>query len=128
MRTLLTIALAGSLVPIAAGAIGEPAGGGETVREVQVVARRFTFEPPAIEVRPGERIRLVVRSEDGVHGLSVPALKIDLQVPRGGAAVAAEFTAPPPGRYEIACSEFCGSGHAHMKAAIVSVDSPPRSH
>jgi hypothetical protein len=38
-----------------------------------------------------------------------------------GAAVVVEFTAPPPGRYEIACSEFCGSGHGQMKAALVSV-------
>ena len=25
------------------------------------------------------------------------------------------------GRYEIDCSEFCGSGHGRMKAALVSV-------
>jgi len=35
--------------------------------------------------------------------------------------VAVAFTAPAAGRYEIACSEFCGSGHGHMKAALVSV-------
>jgi heme/copper-type cytochrome/quinol oxidase subunit 2 len=32
-----------------------------------------------------------------------------------------EFTAPAVGHYEIACSEFCGSGHGHMKAALISV-------
>jgi len=35
--------------------------------------------------------------------------------------VTVEFTAPAVGRYEIACSEFCGSGHGQMKAALVSV-------
>jgi len=42
-------------------------------------------------------------------------------VPKGGDPVTVEFTAPTAGRYEIACSEFCGSGHGQMKAALVSV-------
>ena len=46
-----------------------------------------------------------------VHGFSIRGLKIDVQIPRGRASVTVEFTAPPPGRYEIACSEFCGTGH-----------------
>ena len=38
-----------------------------------------------------------------------------------GNAVTAEFTAPAPGQYSIACSEMCGRGHRHMKATLVSV-------
>ena len=34
----------------------------------------------------------------------------------------------PAGRYEIACSEFCGSGHGQMKAALVSVAATQASH
>jgi len=41
------------------------------------------------------------------------------------ADVVVEFTAPRAGRYEIACSEFCGSGHGQMKAALVSVAATP---
>jgi heme/copper-type cytochrome/quinol oxidase subunit 2 len=52
---------------------------------------------------------------------SIPKLKIDMQVPKGGESVTVEFTAPAAGRYEIACSEFCGSGHRQMKAALISV-------
>jgi heme/copper-type cytochrome/quinol oxidase subunit 2 len=48
-------------------------------------------------------------------------LKIDAAIPRSGDAVTVELTAPPPGRYQISCSEFCGSGHGQMKAALVSV-------
>jgi heme/copper-type cytochrome/quinol oxidase subunit 2 len=33
--------------------------------------------------------------------------------------------APPPGRYEIACSEFCGSGDGQIKAALISVAATP---
>jgi len=32
-----------------------------------------------------------------------------------------DFTAPLAGSYDIACSEFCGTGHGHMKAALVSI-------
>ena len=91
------------------------------VHEVQVVASKFMFEPAAIEVSAGESVRLVLRSKDTVHGFSIPNLKIDVQIPKnGGDPVIVEFVAPPPGRFDIACSEFCGIGHGHMKAALIS--------
>ena len=91
------------------------------VHEIQITASRYAFEPVTIHVNAGEPVRVVIRSTDGVHGFSIPTLKIDVQVPKGGDPVTVEFTAPAAGRYEIACSEFCGSGHGHMKAALVSV-------
>ena len=92
--------------------------------EVQVVAKQFAFEPAVIQVTAGEPVRLVIRSADRVHGFAIRELNIDVQIPRSGNVVV-EFTAPRAGRYEIACSEFCGSGHGHMKAAIVSVAATP---
>jgi cytochrome c oxidase subunit 2 len=101
-------------------ALGPSPSAAEPVHELQVVAKQFAFEPAVIQVTAGEPIRLVIRSADRVHGFAIPDLKIDVQVPRSGAVVV-EFTAPRAGRYEIACSELCGSGHGHMKAALVSV-------
>jgi cytochrome c oxidase subunit II len=92
------------------------------VHEVQVVASKFMFEPAVIEVTAGEPVRLVIRSKDTVHGFAVPRLKIDVQVPKsGGEPAIVEFVAPPPGRFDVACSEFCGSGHGQMKAALISI-------
>jgi cytochrome c oxidase subunit II len=91
------------------------------VHEVQVVASKFAYEPSTIQVTAGEPVRLVVRSSDGTHGFSIPKLKIDVRLAKTGEPVVVEFTAPPAGRYEIACSEFCGSGHGQMKAALISV-------
>jgi len=85
-----------------------------------VVAKQFAFEPAVIQVTAGEPVRLVIRSADRVHGFAIRDLKIDVQIPRTGEVVV-EFTAPRAGRYEITCSEFCGSGHGQMKAALVSV-------
>ena len=91
------------------------------VHEVEVVAGRFAYEPASFQVIAGEPVRLVVRSKDTVHGFSILKLKIDERVPKDGEPVVIDFTAPPAGRYEIACSEFCGSGHKQMKAALISV-------
>jgi cytochrome c oxidase subunit II len=92
--------------------------------EVQVVAKRFAFEPTVIQVTAGEPVRLVIRSSDRVHAFAIRDLKIDVQIPRSGNVVV-EFTAPREGRYEIVCSEFCGSGHGQIKAALVSVAATP---
>ena len=89
--------------------------------EIQILAARFAFDPPTIHVTAGEPVRLVIRSKDTVHGFSIPKLKIDVRIAKGGDPVVLEFVAPLPGRFEIACSEFCGSGHGQMKAALISV-------
>jgi cytochrome c oxidase subunit 2 len=98
--------------------------GANPVPEVQVVANKFAFEPAVIQVTAGEPVRLVIHSVDRVQGFPIRDLSIDVQIPRSGDVVV-EFTAPRAGRYEIACSEFCGSGHRHMKAAVVSVAPTP---
>jgi len=91
------------------------------VHEIQITASRYAFDPVTIQVSAGEPVRIVIRSKDGVHGFSIPKLKIDVQVPKSGDPMTVDFTAPPAGRYEIACSEFCGTGHGQMKAALISV-------
>src|SRR6185503_14574794 len=40
-------------------------------RVVEVIARRFAFEPSEIQVTVGERVRLVLRTADGLHGLEL---------------------------------------------------------
>ena len=89
------------------------------VHEVQVTATRFAFNPSIIQVVAGEPVRPVICSGDAADGFAMRGLNIDVQIPRGGATVIVEFTAPRAGRYEVSCSEFCGSGHGQMKAALV---------
>jgi cytochrome c oxidase subunit II len=100
---------------------------GQAVHEVTIVASRFQFAPATIQVMAGEPVRLVIRSSEGSHGFAIPALEIDGHVAKNGEPLVIEFTAPAAGTYEIACSEFCGSGHSHMKAALVSVAGPVRN-
>src|SRR5262245_17720412 len=118
MRLVTLVSVAATVLIIAAA--DHAVGAAQPVHQVVVVAKKFAFEPAVIEVVAGEPVRLVVRSEDSVHGFTIPDLKIDLQIPRGGDPVVTEFIAPPVGRYDVACSEFCGSGHGQMKAALIS--------
>jgi cytochrome c oxidase subunit 2 len=124
MRRIAVSAIATAIVTAAPGASSSPPAV-DPAHEVQVVAKQFAFDPPIILVAAGERVRLVIRSADAVHGFAIPELKIDVQLPRGGAPVAVEFTAPRAGRYDIACSEFCGSGHGRMKATLISTMATP---
>ena len=88
-------------------------------RTIEVVARRFAFEPAEIQVSVGERVRLLVRSADGLHGIEIKKVKVAKEIPRGTKPVAIEFTAEEAGRYPILCSEFCGDGHDDMKGTLV---------
>src|SRR5262249_21156283 len=95
--------------------------GANAVHELQVVAGRYSYEPTTLQVIAGESVRLVIRSKDTVHGFSIPELHIDKPIPKGGESIVIDFIAPPPGRFDIECSEFCGNGHTRMKAALISV-------
>jgi cytochrome c oxidase subunit 2 len=122
--TLTSVVIAIATVTMGLGPVPSHA---DPVHEVRVTAKKFGFEPPVIEVVSGEPVRLVLHSEDAVHSFAIRDLNIDVQIPRGGDTVTVEFTAPRAGRYEVACSVFCGGGHGQMKAALVSVTATPRA-
>ncbi|MGE0864204.1 MAG: cupredoxin domain-containing protein [Vicinamibacterales bacterium] len=88
-------------------------------RIIEVVARRFAFEPARIEVKEGERIRLVVTSADGVHGVAIKKFRVEKSVPRGGAPITIDFVASAAGEFPLLCSEYCGNGHDDMKGMLV---------
>jgi cytochrome c oxidase subunit 2 len=88
-------------------------------RVIEVTARRFAFEPAQIDASVGERLRLVIRSADGVHGVEIKKFKVKKDVPRGGAPVTIDFTASEAGRFPILCSEYCGDGHDDMTGMLV---------
>jgi cytochrome c oxidase subunit II len=123
MIAIVSIGVVAAIVITAASGAQAP----QPSHEVNVVAKNYSFEPATIQVVAGEPVRLLIRSADGIHGFSIPKLRIDLRIPKGGDLMVAEFVAPSAGRYEVACSEFCGSGHRQMKAALVSV-APTTTH
>jgi cytochrome c oxidase subunit 2 len=110
-------------------AIGDRPSSAQTAepRVVPIVARRFAFEPSPIEATVGERLRLVITSADGVHGIEIKKLKIKKEVPRGGEAVTIDFTAATEGSFPILCSEYCGNGHDDMTGMLIVRSVPDAS-
>ena len=93
-------------------------------RVIEVIAKRFTFEPSEIEATQGERIRISIKSADGLHGFEIKRFKISKEIPRGGDSVIIEFTPNEAGRFPILCSVFCGDGHGDMQGALVVTARP----
>lgn len=111
-----------TLALVYAGVTGAPSASTSAHAEprvIEMVARRFEFQPARIEVTAGDTVRLHVRSEDGVHGLAIKKFRVAEEIPRGGKAVAIEFVAETPGEFDILCSEYCGAGHEGMKARLI---------
>jgi cytochrome c oxidase subunit 2 len=102
----------------AAATLGSAARAAEP-QVVNVIARRFAFEPSTITVAVGQPVRLMVRSEDGVHGVEIKKFKVNKDVPRGGEAVIINFTPNTVGEFPIMCSEYCGDGHDDMRGTLV---------
>ena len=110
-----------SAVLVAAVPMWEPYSSAQTTepRVIEVTAKRFAFDPAEIQAAVGERLRLVVRSADGVHGIEIKKFKVNKEIPRGGEAIVVEFTASAMGHFPILCSEFCGDGHKDMNGMLV---------
>jgi cytochrome c oxidase subunit 2 len=113
-RFALALALAA-----AASVTLRPAAQAPEPRVIDVIARRFVFEPGEIEAMVGERIRLRVRSADGVHGIEIEKFKVKKEIPRGTTPVTIDFTASEEGRFPILCSEYCGDDHDDMTGILV---------
>jgi cytochrome c oxidase subunit II len=91
-------------------------------RIFEIVASRYAFDPATIEVTEGDRVRLIVRSADGPHGVEIKQFKVKKAVPRakpGDSPVTIEFVASAAGTYPILCSEYCGNGHKDMTGTLV---------
>ncbi len=102
---------------------------------IEMTAENFKFTPAEIRVRAGARVTLKVRALDDKHGIafkllaegqpegSAPGLRFATPAPdwtlKKGEEKVIEFVAERPGRYEFACSVFCGMGHNAMLGRII---------
>ena len=114
-----------SLVVLALAFAGARVGGSSeatppaSAKHFDVTVSRYKFEPETLEVTEGDQVSVTVHSLDTTHGFAIKKLKVKKVVPKDGSPVEVEFVAAEPGTYEIACSEYCGSGHRSMKARLV---------
>ena len=93
----------------------------EAPKRIEVVAKRFEFQPAEITVKKGQPLVLVLKSEDVAHGLRFRELNVDVKVAKGGTAEV-QFTPDRTGDFVGHCSVFCGSGHGSMMLTLHVVD------
>jgi cytochrome c oxidase subunit 2 len=87
-------------------------------REIKVTARKFEFLPKTITAHRGERIRLVITSDDVDHGFALKAFGINETIKARQTKVI-ELTPDREGKFDFACSVFCGDGHEDMTGELI---------
>jgi cytochrome c oxidase subunit II len=70
-------------------------------------------EIDAIHIPVGRSVRLILASEDVIHSFFIPAFRLKHDVVPGQYETF-WFKAEATGEYQLECSEFCGTQHAHM--------------
>jgi cytochrome c oxidase subunit 2 len=86
--------------------------------EIKMTAKSGEFDPSAITVKKGEKVRLLITATDRDHGFELDAFDIN-QVLKKGDTEIIEFTASKAGTFVFKCSVPCGSGHRRMKGTLV---------
>ena len=93
--------------------------------EIRVSARQWKWQfiypnghvDEDLHVPVDEPVKLIMTSEDVLHGLFIPAFRVKMDlVP--GRYTSAWFRAVRPGVYELLCTEYCGDDHSDMLAAV----------
>ncbi len=94
---------------------------------IDVVAKQWMwkFQHPAgqreideLHVPAGQPVKLTMASQDVIHSLFVPALRLKQDVVPGRYTTM-WFTADAPGRYALVCAQFCGANHSLMGGELV---------
>jgi cytochrome c oxidase subunit II len=94
--------------------------------EIQVIAKKWQwlFKYPdghvdsVLHVPLDEPVRLVMSSQDVIHGLYVPAFRINMDIVPGR-YTKAWFRAVKPGEFQLYCTQYCGQGHSDMTTKVV---------
>ena len=98
----------------------------EGAMTVQVTARQWSWQftyangeqSSTLTVPLGRPVKLILRSQDVLHCLYIPAFRIKEDcVP--GMETYLWFTAKETGSYDIFCTEYCGLGHSDMLSKVV---------
>ena len=71
-----------------------------------------------LRVPAGQNVRLLMTSRDVIHSFYVPEFRIKKDV-LPGRYTDQWFNATEPGRYQILCSQYCGTGHSIMRGEVI---------
>ena len=83
------------------------------INEQQEIARN------ALVVKAGDKVLLKIMSNDVIHGFNVPVAQITAEIDPDNKREMWIRAPDEPGKYLIQCVNYCGVGHAQMKAWLV---------
>jgi cytochrome c oxidase subunit 2 len=90
---------------------------------VTMVAARYGFYPPRIEVPADTPVTFRIASADVLHGVHVPYTNMTTMIVPGYISeVSTSF--PRTGEYSLLCNEYCGLGHDSMWSRLVVTEAP----
>ncbi len=86
-------------------------------RTIHMGVRQYAWDPAVLRVKQGELVRLVIHNADVKHGIVIPDLGINEDIPPEGAVV--EFVASKKGTFRSFCAVYCGEGHGEMQGTLI---------
>jgi cytochrome c oxidase subunit II len=94
--------------------------------EVQVIAKKWQwlFKYPdghvdeVLHIPLDEPVRLLMTSQDVIHGLYIPAFRINMDIVPGRYNKI-WFRAVELGEFQLYCTQYCGQGHSDMTTKVV---------
>ncbi len=95
------------------------------VQEIQIVGRipeQGGWSVDLIQVQVGKPVRLILTSDDVVHGFAIGKLGVDAGWVYPGQPKVIEFTPQRPGRYTFYCTTWCADGHWRMRGTLEVYD------
>jgi cytochrome c oxidase subunit II len=93
----------------------------QTVRRIEIHAKRFSFMPAEITIEKGETVTLALTSEDVPHSLLIEGLHINSTITKGH-VTEVSLTPETVGDFKGRCGRFCGSGHGSMVFVVHVVE------
>jgi cytochrome c oxidase subunit II len=91
--------------------------GENAVPTITIHAVRYEFDPAEITLKKGRQVQLLFIADDVAHGISVPGLNIDADLPKHKAEVVT-ITPAAVGDFDGECSKYCGVGHSDMTFTV----------
>jgi cytochrome c oxidase subunit 2 len=86
-------------------------------RTIEVHSKRFSFSPAEITIKEGEKVTLVLTTDDVAHSLVIRGLNVNKEIVKGH-PVKVVITSDKEGDFAGQCGRFCGSGHGTMKFVV----------
>lgn len=90
---------------------------GRIERTIHMGVRQYAWDPKELRVKEGDLVRLIIHNADVMHGIAIPGLDVNMDIPPEGAII--EFVAKKKGTEEFFCSVWCGEGHMEMRGRII---------